>query len=126
MTGVVRRREARVRLTILGPGTKQKITGVIDTGFTASLTLPASRIATLDLHWRLSGRGILADGSECLFNVYEATLIWNRKARKILVTEAETTPLIGMTLLDGYELNVQVRPGGKVTIRKLPDCEGTR
>jgi hypothetical protein len=36
------------------------------------------------------------------------------------VDEASTAPLVGMALLDGYELNVQVRSGGGLTIRSLP------
>ena len=33
--------------------------------------------------------------------------------------EADTAPLVGMSLLAGYEITAQVRPGGKVTIRQL-------
>ena len=33
--------------------------------------------------------------------------------------EAATTPLLGMSLLEGYELTVQVRPAGNVTIKEL-------
>jgi len=29
-------------------------------------------------------------------------------------------PLVGMALLEGYELNAQVRAGGKVAIKRLP------
>jgi len=39
--------------------------------------------------------------------------------RRIPVDEAETVPLLGMSLLEGYELTVQVQPGGNVTIRAL-------
>ena len=122
MTGAVRGREGRLRVTVRGPhGETQKIDAVIDTGFTAFLTLPPLLIDRLHLRWRTSGRGILADGTERLFNIYEATVMWNRKLRSVFVSEAETTPLIGMTLLEGYELNMQIRPGGKVTIRPLAD-----
>ena len=38
----------------------------------------------------------------------------------ILIDEADADPLVGMGLLDGCELRIQVRPGGKVTITSLP------
>ena len=66
------------------------------------------------------GRGILADGSECLFDVYEATVTWDRREQRVLADEADTDPLIGMALLSGYELKVHVRPRGEVTIKRLP------
>jgi predicted aspartyl protease len=33
-------------------------------------------IDRLNLKWKRRGRAILGDGSECVFNVYEAVLIW--------------------------------------------------
>jgi clan AA aspartic protease len=120
-TGVVRAGEARIRLRVRGPrGRGLKVEAVIDTGYTAWLTLPPALIAALDLPWQCFDRGILADGSESLFDVYEATVVWDRRARRIPVDEADTTPLVGMGLLSGYELNMQVRPGGKVIIKPLP------
>jgi len=120
ITGVVRGREAIVRLKIRGPrGRRREFDAVIDTGYTASLSLPPAVIASLGLHWQGFGRGILADGSECLYDVYEAEVEWDRKLLRILVDEADSDPLIGMTLLNGYELKIQIRPRGKVSIKRL-------
>jgi predicted aspartyl protease len=71
------------------------------------------------LSWQDTVPGILADGSETLFDVYEATVIWDRRPRLIRVNETDAIPLIGMALMKGYELNVQVRSRGKVTIKRL-------
>jgi clan AA aspartic protease len=121
ITGVVRAREALIRLKVRGPrGRERTIEAVVDTGYTGSLTLPPTLIAALGLRWQSLDRGTLADGSECLFDVYEATVVWDRRTRRILVDEADTEPLVGMGLLSGYELKVQVRPRGKVTIKRLP------
>jgi clan AA aspartic protease len=120
ITGRVQGREARIRLTVRGPRKARKIEAVIDTGYTASLTLPSEVITLLNLKWMSISRGILADGSECLFDVYEARVEWNGVLRRILVDEADTDPLIGMDLMAGHELRMQVRPRGKVTIKKLP------
>ena len=62
MTGVVRAREGRIRLTVRGPGgQEEEIDAVIDTGYTASLSVPPALVASLGLPWTSFGRGILAD-----------------------------------------------------------------
>jgi hypothetical protein len=37
----------------------------------------------------------------------------------VLVHQANTDPLLGMSLLYGYELKVEVTDGGSVSIREL-------
>jgi clan AA aspartic protease len=119
ITGTVQAREGRIRLRVRGSRRQEReIDAVIDTGYTASLSLPPSLIASLGLRWKSSGRGLLADGSECLIDIYLAQVLWDGNERRVLVDEADTDPLIGMALLRGYELNMQVRSRGKVTIKR--------
>jgi clan AA aspartic protease len=120
ITGRVDNREACIDLTIRGP-LKQEHTvrAVIDTGFTAFLSLPPDLIVSLGLDWRSSGRGVLADGSECLFDVFAGKVIWDGQERNVLIDEADTDPLVGMALLSGYELKIENRPNGKVSIKRL-------
>jgi clan AA aspartic protease len=121
ISGAIRGREARIGLKVRGPrGKFREIEAVIDTGYTASLTLPRSLVAALGLRWKGTGRGILADGSQCLFDVYLARIIWDGKERTVLVDEADTEPLVGMALLSGCRLTMDVRSRGKVTIKRLP------
>jgi clan AA aspartic protease len=100
-------------------GREQDVEAVIDSGFTGTLTLPPALIATLGLPWRSVDSATLADGSSCVFQVYVGKLVWDGKVRTILVAEAEADPLVGMRLLRGYELKMQVRARGKVTIKRL-------
>ena len=62
----------------------------------------------------------LADGTTCVFQVYTGKVTWDGKVRTILVDEADTDPLVGMRLLRGHELKMQVRARGKVTIKRMP------
>jgi clan AA aspartic protease len=62
---------------------KLRIEAVIDTGFGGWLTLPPSRIAQLRLPWRRRGEAVLADGRETFFDIYEATVVWDRRGRRI-------------------------------------------
>jgi len=96
-----------------------RVQAVIDTGYTEWLTLPPDVIAALRLPWQSLDRGSLADGSECLFDVCVGTVMWDGKERRILVDKADTDPLVGMALLKGYELRMEVRSRGKVTIKQL-------
>lgn len=116
ITGVVSAYlEALVRITVRGPGgQEQEIETVIDTGFDGALSLPPARIAALSLPWRRRGRALLADGSESLFDIYEATSVWDGTARRIAVDAADTDPLLGMALLYGYELTLQAVVEGAV------------
>jgi clan AA aspartic protease len=120
ITGAVKGREARIQLRISGPRRRvQEIEAVIDTGFTGWLALPSAMASRLGLRWQTTVRGTLADGSERLFDVYEAKVVWGRRTRRVAVNAADTTPLVGMALLNGYELKIQVRARGKVTIKRL-------
>lgn len=121
ITGVIKHDEGRIRVTVKGPrGREQDVDAVVDTGYTASLTLPPAVVAALGLRWRSSDRFTLADGSECILDVFVAKVDWGGKTRTILVDETDAEPLVGMRLLRGHELNMQVRYRGKLTIRRLP------
>ena len=114
------RREAIIQLAVLGENNqRQGIKAVIDTGYTGFLTLPSALIAKLGLTWFMQEEGTLGDGSLCMFNVFEASIIWNGQIRAVEINESEAEPLVGMGLLEGYELNIQGLAGGTVTIKAL-------
>jgi clan AA aspartic protease len=115
-------REAVIGLIVRRPtGQEQEIEAVIDTGFNGSLSLPPALIAQLGLQFRRRGRAILADGSDIIFDIYEATVIWDGQPRRVAVDEADTDPLVGMGLLHGYELTIEVVKDGGVTIKRAGD-----
>lgn len=120
ITGMVKSDEARIRLKVRGwRGREHEVEAVIDSGYTGALTLPPAVIAALGLRWQSVERATLADGSTCLFQVYVGKVVWDGKVRKILVDEADADLLVGMKLLKGYEVKMQVRARGKVTIKRL-------
>jgi clan AA aspartic protease len=120
ITGVVRSGEACIRLKVMGlRGLEEEVDAVIDTGYSSALTLPPAIVSRLNLRWQTVDRATLADGEVCIFDVYEAQIAWDGRVRRILVDEADTEPLVGMKLLRGHELRIQVRSRGKVTIKRL-------
>jgi clan AA aspartic protease len=92
---------------------------IVDTGFNGWLSLPPDLISQLNLKWKRRGRAILGDGSECVFNVYEAVLVWDGNLLTIPIDEADSEPLVGMSLMEGYQLMVQVFEGGRVELSKI-------
>ena len=121
ITGVVNaNREATIRLVVHGAnGQSQEIEAVIDTGFTGFLTLPSSLIALLGLSWLGRQQAMLADGVVRLFDVYRATVIWDGQLRTVETDSADTEPLLGMGMIYGHDLRIQVVSGGTVTIEAL-------
>lgn len=118
--GVVKGDEARIRLTIRGArGRQHEVDAILDTGFTASLTLPPAVVAELALPWRSVDTFTLADGNESDVDVYAAQVEWDGRLRTVLVHAADADPLIGMRLLRGCELKMLVRHRGRVMIRLL-------
>ena len=110
--------EAVVRLTVQGPsGHSRDIEAVIDTGFNGFLTLPPSLVAELGLVYRDRGRAILADGSEAFFDIYDVAVLWDTNLRNTRASAADTTPLVGMRMLDRHSLYVEIEDGGRVVIQ---------
>jgi len=113
-------REAIVHLKVRGPeGSEQGVAAIVDTGFNGWLTLPSPLITTLNLPFRGRGAGTMADGSEALFDIHEATVVWDGQPRLVPVYAVESEPLLGMDFFYGDELTIQVVEGGSVAIKKL-------
>jgi clan AA aspartic protease len=112
--------EAVISLVIKHNNRLKSINAVIDTGFTGFLSLPQSIIDELELPWSYSDFATLGDGSETLFDVHDATIIWDGQFREIEINSADTDPLLGMKMLRGFRLQVDTVQGGVVTIEALP------
>lgn len=111
-------REAVVTLPVRGPaGQAREIEAVIDTGYSGFLTLPPSLVEELGLPFRFRGRAFLANGSEETFGVYGVTAFWDGQPRYVEADAVGPTPLAGMALLDGHNLNIDVENGGRVLVQ---------
>ena len=91
-----------------------EIDAVVDTGFSRFVTLPPATVTELGLAFTGINRVVLADGSEVNFDVYGVTVLWDGQTRDIVAYAADTTPLIGMAMLDCHNLNIDVEDGGRV------------
>jgi predicted aspartyl protease len=54
------------------------------------------------------------------FDLYPADVIWDAQERTVRVLAAEGMPLVGMSLLEGCHLFLDVIAGGKVRVERRP------
>ena len=112
--------EARIALSITGPrGDAVTTDAIVDTGFTEHLTLPPDLIRALGLAAVARDRGTLADGRTADVEVYECVVLWDGRERRTSVLCLDSSPLLGMSLLLGQHLSVDVLDGGAVAVEAL-------
>ena len=110
-------REAVIELEIIGLNQKrEKVEGVIDTGFNGYLTLPGGLINYLKLHLAGSRHVTLGDGNVVVLDMYFAKVLWHGQEKEVLALQADGGALIGMSLLYGNRVMLEVINDGDVTI----------
>ena len=121
ITGVVNAdREAILQIVVRDSnGQAHSHDAMVDTGYIGWLTLPPDIIAALGLTWRERGGALLADGNPTLFDVYDAAIIWDGQLLTIPVDEMDADPLVGMSLMYGYELVMPILDGATFTLRLI-------
>jgi len=113
--------EAVVSLWIGGPeGRSLKTDAIVDTGFSGALSVSREVVTSLGLLPFGRMLGTLADGHERYFPVYTAIISWQGEPHLIYVNVVEESePLLGMGMLHGCELAMQIIEGGEVSIRTM-------
>ena len=113
--------DAVVNLRVQGPdGRALEIEAVVDTGYSGFLTLSSAVVAELDLPHALVREITLADDSTVELDVHRVNVFWDGEPITIPADITGSTPLIGMLLLNGYRLIIDVEVGGAVIIQPKP------
>ncbi len=97
-----------VPITVAGEHGQQKVSELLDTGFTGELQLPLQIAVPLGLKLVGVARYKLADGSISNQMIFSASISWGTKTRSVtasVVIDAEDV-LMGVGLLHGYALVV--------------------
>jgi predicted aspartyl protease len=76
-------------------------------------------VAALGLERKSDGQAVLGDGTVRQFDIFAAEVEWDGVWKAVLVSGVGAEPLVGMPLLAGHELRVEVVPGGAVEITRL-------
>ncbi len=98
-------------------GQTREVEAVVDTGFNGYLTLPPMLMEDLDLPVVGDSEATLADGSQAAFDVYGVTVLWDGQPMYVETGAVGGEPLVGMSLLDRHNLNIDVEDGGRVVIQ---------
>ena len=122
MTGrITPGREAVLELEVVGSaGKRATLEAVIDTGFNGYLVVSSNLAQRLELQLVGNRRAILGDGHSIVLEAYLGTVIWHGRERAIVALQAEGGQLIGMSLLFGSRVTLDVADGGNVTVDPLP------
>jgi clan AA aspartic protease len=126
LTGrVTAEREAVVRFQVLGPaGQTTAVEAAIDTGFDGHLTLPTEVIRHLGLPLLGTTKAMLGDGNSVSMALYLASVVWEEEPWEVLVLAAEGGVLVGMALLAGSRVTLDVEEDGAVMIESLATARG--
>lgn len=111
------RREAFVPVRVRGLGDKvMEFQALVDTGFTGSLSLPPEAVAELELPYITMRPFRLAGEIEAEYPEHAAIVEWDGRDRGMTAIASDGPPTIGMALLYGFRLLIDVVDGGEVTI----------
>ncbi|MYC77660.1 clan AA aspartic protease [Candidatus Poribacteria bacterium] len=117
---IINDQEAAIELEVVSRDQLEKFEIIIDTGFSGELTLPGSLIDRLRLPRVGDLPIILGDGYEVSVEMYLAVVLWHGEKRIVQVLRTDDgKPLIGMSLLHGNRLILDVITDGEVTIEPL-------
>jgi len=113
-------REAIIRIAVRGTGAREEtVDAIIDTGFDGFLTLPASFVSDLALQFAGATKAALGDGSEVSLDAFEAVVAWDNDERSVVTLATGGAPLVGMAMLSGYRVALDVVEGGRVAIQAI-------
>ena len=97
----------------------QTVATVVDTGFSGELVLQEDIIRRLGLNPIGRRTFELANGELFDFDTYLATISWHGDRRLARVLQSEGEQLVGMSLLRGSRVTIDVWDGGEVTVVKV-------
>ncbi len=100
-------------------GRLQFIDTILATGFNGTLSLPPNLIVMLGIEVEYQTNVLLGDNVPARLNTFTGHILWHERLRAVPILESRGAPLVGMRLLAGSQLTVQIRNGGDVQIDEM-------
>ena len=114
-------REAVIRLRARGlSGAAAEIDFLLDSGFDGTVILPEQTAQQLGFVHLGRDTAVLADGTLQTYEMYLGQLLWHGVFQDTVFLCIGSEPMIGMGLLHGNELRIEVKPSGMVEVKPLP------
>ena len=119
--------EVIFEITITDGRSRETIPAVLDTGFTGYLMLPVSLVGGFSFVPLNDSLVELGDGRESRLATCEVIVSWHGRERAVRTFLApRTQALIGMKLLRGSLVTLELTPGGSITGGNAPGSETPR
>ena len=119
-SGVVRGLVPIVTMSVMGKdGALRRFQAVMDTGFTGAVALPAPDVQRLGLSNPQTERVRFANGESGGCDVYQTNVIWDGTEMGVDIYAIGAEPLVGMALLRGSRVTIDVTEGGPIVIEPL-------
>lgn len=120
ITGSVFGRQATISLSVFdASGREIEVEAVVDTGFTGYLSLPPNLIVALSMPFSHQMLSRLGDGSTRLLDVHNGTVLWDEEEVDVNMLAGGDEILVGTSLMDGFDLQIQFADGGLVTLERM-------
>ena len=97
----------------------QPLEFVMDTGFTGDLLLSADAIQRLHVAPHIEINASLADGQDVKLSSWLVSVLWHDRILRVTMAQADGEPLLGMGLLRGSRVTLDVQLDGDVTVEEL-------
>ncbi|HEX5324673.1 MAG TPA: hypothetical protein VFW40_12870, partial [Capsulimonadaceae bacterium] len=110
---------ARAKLNLPGRTRPLEIEFVLDTGFDGELSLPSHLAQLIDSEIAGTQSVQLADGRIASSPYYAIEIDWMDELRLTEVLLLEGNPLLGIELLKGHLLQIEISEGGEVSAEPL-------
>ena len=111
------RHQPIITLTVQAPsGQTRQLDAIVDTGFNHFLSLPSTLVSELELPFESRLEVVVADGRVTNLDIHNVSVLWDGQLRDIQVCASHGTPLVGMLMLDGHRLCIDVEIGGQALI----------
>jgi clan AA aspartic protease len=97
------------------------IDAVVDTGFTEALLVPMEIIEECGYEYAEDIDFLMGNGVSELLPAFRGVVVWHGVDIDLFVVASQAGPLLGMRLLEGSRLAMDVLDGGSVTIQPLKE-----
>ena len=91
----------------------------MDTGFNGDILLPPGVIQRLEVVESDEIEMTLANGQEIQLGSWRGTVLWHDQPLSVRVVQADGAPLLGMNLLQGSRVTLDVEVDGDVKVDEL-------
>lgn len=108
--------QPKVGFDVAGPkGRVESYWGVLDTGFTGGIALPATDIEKLGLDFSHDDTLTLADDQTVRVSIYVAEVFLAYRWHRLFVVQIGSIPLVGTGVASNSRIMIDMIPNGEIT-----------